>query len=518
VKIHFNKRNNKTKRPQQIQEHTPLENTKVIPPNPNAISDSFIKECEDEFNNDPVNIIGRNAVVSIGSMIATINSKRLNEIDYIFLNSIKKKCTKSTNQGRSGRCWMFSGLNMFRHFVIKALNMNNFEFSETYLFFWDKFERSNSYLRWFIDNPTVKIGDRSFDYMTSGSMGDGGWWNMFANLVEKYGLVPKNAMKETFQSGQSDDMNAILEEHLQACSNHIYQLRKTSKNVSNETLEQIKNDCLKQIYNILVKFLGDPPKNFKMNCADEADNQMIIDKMNAIDLKNMVVSNTIKATTRALDLESNMNDFVVLCNVPKYFEYNKIYEINLTNNVFEGKNCQLLNLPMNEITKYVSKSVLSGMPVWFAADVSKDFNPYHSTLDDQLVNNELVFGKPHPFEKGDRILFNNVSANHAMTIIGLNVDQKGTPVCWQVENSWGYWDNETPGEDGFLYMSQSWFEKYGMQVVIHKKYLSRRILKMLNQKPIIFNPWESVAPALRVKPVDAPLIYDKIASEKLKKV
>lgn len=524
TKVKNNTKVKKNKNVLQFKKHNKAlkksSNNTSPPDNPNAISETFIKECEDEFNNDPVNIIGRNAVVSIGSTIATINSKRLNEIDYIFLNSIKKKSTKSTNQGRSGRCWMFSGLNMFRHFVIKALNINNFEFSETYLFFWDKFERANSYLRWFIDNPKVKIGDRSFDYMTSGSMGDGGWWNMFANLVEKYGLVPKNAMKETFQSGQSDDMNAILEEHLQACSNHIYQLCKTSKNVSNETLEGIKTDCLKQIYNILVKFLGDPPKHFKMTCADEAENSMIIDKMTAIDLKNMVVSNTIRASTCILELESakHMDDFIVLCNVPKYFEYNKIYEINLTNNVFEGKNCQLLNLPMTEISKYVAKSVLSGMPVWFAADVSKDFNPYHSTLDDQLVNNELVFGKPHQFEKGDRILFNNVSANHAMTIIGLNVDIKGNPVCWQVENSWGYWDNETPGEDGFLYMSQSWFEKYGMQVVIHKKYLSRRILKMLDQQPIKFNPWESIAPALRVKPVDAPLIYEKIASEKVKKI
>ena len=486
--------------------------------NNKLIQQPFIQLCEDNFNNNPVNIIGRNAVVSIGSMISTINSKRLNEIDYIFLNSIKKKNTKSTNQGRSGRCWMFSGLNMFRHFVITALNISNFEFSETYLFFWDKFERANSYLNWFIDNPEAKIGDRSFEYITSGSMGDGGWWNMFANLVNKYGIVPKNAMKETFQSGNSDDMNNILEEHLQACSNHMYKLRRSKKDCSKEELENVKQECLKEIYNILVKFLGDPPKNFRINCVDDSELSMAIAQMDPMMFKNMVVSHTVRAST-GVDSPKNMdmNDFVVLCNVPGSFQYNKLYEINLTNNVYEGKNCQLLNLPMNEIVKYVTKSVMSGMPVWFAADVSKDFNPYHSTLDDQLVNNELVFGKTHPFEKGDRIVFNNLSANHAMTIIGVNFDANKKPTAWQVENSWGYWDNETPGEDGFLYMSQSWFEKYVMQVVIHKNHLSRRILKILDQKPQLFNPWESVFPSLRIKPVDAPAVYDKIALEKKKK-
>lgn len=517
-----NRKNKRVKKSAEVYIHCEegLIQEGLIQQNNKLIQQPFIQLCENNFNDNPVNIIGRNAVVSIGSMISTINSKRLNEIDYIFLNSIKKKNTKSTNQGRSGRCWMFSGLNMFRHFVITALNISNFEFSETYLFFWDKFERANSYLNWFIDNPDAKIGDRSFDYMTSGSMGDGGWWNMFANLVNKYGIVPKNAMKETFQSGNSEDMNNILEEHLQACSNHMYKLRSKEDNSkednsTKEELETIKQECLKEVYNILVKFLGDPPKNFRINCVDDSELSMAIAQMDPMMFKNMVVSHTVRAST-GVDSTKNMdmNDFVVLCNVPGSFEYNKLYEINLTNNVYEGKNCQLLNLPMNEIVKYVTKSVMSGMPVWFAADVSKDFNPYHSTLDDQLVNNELVFGKTHPFEKGDRIIFNNLSANHAMTIIGVNFDENKKPIAWQVENSWGYWDNETPGEDGFLYMSQSWFEKYGMQVVIHKNHLSRRILKMLDQKPHLFNPWESVVPALRVKPVDAPAIYDKIALEK----
>ena len=210
----------------------------------------------------------------------------------------------------------------------------------------------------------------------------------------------------------------------------------------------------------------------------------------------------------------DMNDFIVLTHLPGTLQEKKLYEVNYTSNVYEGKNFKFLNLSIEELSKYASKSVLAGMPVWFASDVSKDFNPYHSTLDDKLVNEELVFGENHAFTKGDRITFRNLSSNHAMTLIGLNIGSNNEPESWQVENSWGYFDNETPGEDGFLYMSHSWFTKNVMQIVVHKEFLSRTVKKLLNQKIEYIDPWNCVAPALKVKPFDAPKLY-KIIKKKL---
>ena len=221
------------------------------------INTKFLQECDKEFYENPSNIISRNAIVSIGSMISTTNSTRLNDIDHIFMNTIKKKNLKATNQGRSGRCWMFSGLNMFRHSVIEGLDLENFEFSETYLFFWDKLERSNTYLKWFIAHPNVKPDDHAFNFIVDDFISDGGWWNMFANLISKYGLVPKSAMKETFQSDDSDDMNNILNNKIQACANYLF----TNKNLTPEEKETERVKTVKGIYNVLVKFLGDPPKN-----------------------------------------------------------------------------------------------------------------------------------------------------------------------------------------------------------------------------------------------------------------
>ena len=169
---------------------------------------------------------------------------------------------------------------------------------------------------------------------------------------------------------------------------------------------------------------------------------------------------------------------------------NTLYSVKHTRNIVGGADCNFVNLDIEELMKYTKKSLLSGFPVWFAADVSQDFNFYHSTLDDNLVDEESIFGSNHSFNKGDKITFRNLAANHAMSLVGINLDHKQKPEAWQVENSWGYWDNETPGEDGFLYMSNSWFEKNVMQVVVHKNYLTRSVRKLLNKEPEQLDPWD----------------------------
>lgn len=460
------------------------------------ITVDFIKQCEDNFKSDPSNIIARNAIVSVGSTLATTNSVELNKVNHIFMNTVKKKDLRATNQGYTGRCWLYGGLNTFRHHLIHALNLDNFEFSEVYLFFWDKLERSNSFLSWFIDNEDQKPGDRHFDYMLQDFMSDGGYWNFFANLVEKYGMIPKSAMKETYQSDYSEDMNKVIEERLRYCVNTIY---KRGHRMSQDQKLDLKNEVIEQIYNILVKFLGEPPKTFSWAFTDEEDNPTVIQQLDAKSFMNMVIPHV------------DMKKFVVLCDSPtEHLKYNQMYEIKDCTNIYGGMGNKFLNIHIDEMTKYAAKSILSGMPVWFAADVSQSFNPYYSTLDDKLVDDKHIFGETKNFSKGDRITLRNVQGNHAMCLTGVNFDKKGIPTEWQVENSWGYYDHETRGEDGWLTMSHSWFKKYVIEIVIHKNYLTRTVQKHTTKEPIILEPWDSMAPAIRVGCVDAPRIVERI--------
>lgn len=464
------------------------------------ITIEFIDKCKDNFHSKKENIISRNAIVAVGSMLATTNSEEVNKIDHFFLNTLKKKDLKATNQGHSGRCWMFAGLNMFRHNVIRALNLENFEFSETYLFFWDKFERANYYISWFIENSDKTPNDREFQFMTQEYRGDGGWWNFFSSIVEKYKLIPKSAMNETWQSADTDDMNNILDDIVQSCSNYLYNNSSTLS--INEKIEH-KNNTLKEVYNTLVKFLGEPPKTFNWSYISEDEDTAIFSEMTPELYKNLMLP------------EINLKDFVVLSNFP-HLKYNQTYEIKQVKNVTEGESCTFLNVNINEMEKYTMKSILAGIPVWFAADITKDFNMYHSTLDDKITDKNKVFNNIYNFKKSDKVIFSNLSTNHAMTIVGLNI-ANNKPINWQVENSWGYWDNETPGADGFLYMSNSWFNKNVMEVVIHKKFLSRTLSKILSENPIYMNPWDSVSSALKIKPSDAPKKYKDIGKYILKK-
>lgn len=469
------------------------------------ISEEFLRTCEEEFNANPANVIARNAVTCVGSQFATTNSNRVNKLNYIFMNTVKKRHLKATNQGHSGRCWMFAALNTFRHVLIKALNLENFEFSESYLFFWDKFERCNSYVRWFIDHPDEKPGDRSFDYMLMEYMGDGGWWNTFANLVNKYGLIPKDCMQETATSGYSDEMNQILKERIDSCANYI---TRNHKRHTEEELLCIKDDCMKEIYSTLVKFLGEPPKkftwSFSTECDDESGDGKVIDEITPHMFLQIVASD--------IDM---VKDFVSLSHVPtRDFPMNTKFRIKHTNNVYEGVCCELYNVHIDELAKYAMKSIASGFAVWFVGDVSQAFNWYYSALDDELDDHKTVFGETHDWDKGDRISLRNVQGNHAMALTGFNVDQDGNVINWQVENSWGYHDNETPGMDGFLTMSHSWFKKYVMEVVVHREFLSRSMKRSVQKKARIVDPWDSMAPATRAGVVNPPRNYLNILSRK----
>jgi bleomycin hydrolase len=461
------------------------------------ISEEFLNCCENEFKQDTANIIARNSITTVGSMFSTIDSIRLNEISHIFLNTVKKRNLKATNQGASGRCWMFAALNMFRHNTIRVLDLDNFEFSETYLFFWDKLERANSYLQWFIDHPSEQPGNIAYNYMLTDYMTDGGWWNTFANLVNKYGLVPKSAMKETYQSDDSEDMNRIIKEQLDSSINYI----RKGKNID---YGDFKNSVVQQIYNTLVKFLGEPPKKFLWSFTNTEDDTAVI-PTSPHHFKDMIIPDT------------DMNtEFITLAHIPvKEFPYYQLYSIRYTNNVSEGQCCTFYNVPIEEISRYAMKSISKGLAVWFVGDVRQHFNWFHSTLDDKLDARNTVFENIHTFEKGDRIILRSIEGNHAMALTGYNIDSKGQPINWQVENSWGYWDNETPGMDGFLNMSHTWFKKYVMQIVVYKALLSRTIKRKINMcKAIDINPWDCMAPALKTGIVNPPHRYLKYLSKK----
>jgi bleomycin hydrolase len=372
---------------------------------------------------------------------------------------------------------------------MKALNTNNFEFSETYLYFWDKVERANYFLEWATKN-TLPLSSREVEYMLTSYRDDGGYWDMFAHLLGKYGLCPKSAMPETYHSGDSEELNRVIHERLDA---YLMWIQK-GKATSPFQKTKVKQRVLYQIYEILVKFLGAPPNKFTWYFkTDEEESPLGLS----------ITATPFEFTTKTLfgTGKLNIKDYVLLGNfpVPKC-PMNKRYAFRLTSNIVGAPDAQFLNLPIDQLVKYTVKSLMGGAAVWVACDVGKDFNFYRNALNPKLFTDNLLFGNPcYTLDKGERVMLHGAGPSHAMVFTGVNMD-KNVPLSFEVENSWGYvkGGEEEDGDDGFLTMSKDWFEKHVYEVVIHSKVLKKAHAKLLLEPITVLEPWDSMS--LKVGP------------------
>lgn len=435
------------------------------------ITSEFEEQCKTEFNNDTTNKAFLNTITSVGSFFSTIDYKKGREISHIFLNTLKKKHTRATNQNATGRCWMFSGLNVLRHTVIASFNLENFEFSEVYLYFYDRLERCNTVLHKLMEMGKPMPEDRLFEYLTGDDayMSDGGYWNYFSNLVDKYGLVPVTAMPPTFQSENTEELNTTLNSVLSSATSALFS--------SNEISADFIEETLRQVYKILVLFLGEPPKTFDWSFMTDTDERACLFNLTPQKFYDM--------------FQTKFDSFFVLMHQPK-LEYYKTYEVNHTSNLIEGKNCIFLNVPIEEMQKYTIKSINEGLPVWLAGDVTKGFDYINGGLFGSFnENKDMIFGEPpKKLSKQERLLYSCQHTNHAMTVVGYNQPvNEPEKTSFQLENSWGYFDHEQPGLDGFLYADLQWFKEYCCIAVIHKSLLSRTLLKKFETEVSLLEPW-----------------------------
>lgn len=445
-----------------------------------GFSRKLTREWDDEERKNPHSVAVRNAVTCAGSTFTTTDSTELARVSHIFSHSIKEPACKATNQGLSGRCWIFAGLNIFRHLFMKSLSTRNFEFSQSYLFFWDKFERAYTFLKWMIEAPEKerRFGTREYEHMLSTYRSDGGYWETFANLVEKYGLVPKSSMPETYHSSDSDDMNDILNEHLNSC---IAYLMLHPKIPHAEKYAKL-TETMRHIYNNLVRFIGVPPKTFDITIKDTSDNVLTLRGLTPEKLKKAIIP-------------MELNTFHVLGNYPSAkYKYNKIYEISHMTNTTGGIPPRMLNLEIEDLKRATRKQVEAGLPVWFGCDVKRDFHFPLQSLNAKLFAKDIVFGKPLlKLTKAQRLETYMSGGTHAMAIIGFH-EEGGRVTRWQVENSWGYADSDEVGLDGFLTMDDDWFTENVYEVVIHEKFLSRSNLATIERAEIIkISPWDTLA-------------------------
>ena len=429
-----------------------------------GISADMLKEISKAYEGNANDKAIRNALNTTSINVLAENAENMAMIDTHFSDEVRTKGI--TDQKSSGRCWLFSGLNVLRAKMIDKYDLGDFTFSQNYVFFFDQLEKANLFLQGVIDTKDLPFEDRKVDWLFQNPIGDGGQFTGVSNLITKYGLVPADAMPETLCSNNTSAMSTQIKTLLRQDG---LKLRAAGKKAD---LTAIKTDMLKEVYRILCLCLGVPPTEFQWARYDS--------KGNFVSEKTYTPLSFYKEFVNA-DLENN---YVMVMNDPTR-EYFKVYEIDYDRHVYDGENWVYVNLPVEKIKEMAIASIKGNTAMYFSCDVNKFLNSKKGVADLNNYDYDSLLGVEFTMNKTERVMTHASGSSHAMTLKAVDI-KNGKPVKWMVENSWG----ASSGYKGNIIMTDEWFDEYMFRLVVEKQYVPVDVMALLKQKPIMLPAWD----------------------------
>lgn len=429
-----------------------------------GISEAMLERIRSGYAATPEQKAVKNALASNSIAALAVNSENLAMCDTHFSHRVTTRGI--TNQKSSGRCWLFTGLNVLRAKMIREYDLPEFEFSQNYCSFYDLLEKSNLFLQAVIDTRDAGLDDRKVDWLMKNPIGDGGQFTGVSNLIMKYGVVPKSAMPETYQSDNTSGMTSILKQKLREYALELRAMQPAK-------IQERKTEMLTEIYRILVECLGVPPTEFEWTYYDKSGNEVT---------RRTYTPKSFYDEFIGEDLERN---YVMIMNDPSR-EYGKVYEIEYDRHVYDGENWLYVNLPIERIKEIAIASIKDNTAMYFSCDVGKFMDRAKGTLYLKNFDYESLFATSFPMDKRERIQTFASGSSHAMTLIAVDLNEAEDPVKWMVENSWG----ASSGYQGCLIMTDEWFDEYMFRLVAERKYVPEDVLKMLDQKPTLLPAWD----------------------------
>ncbi|MCC2753607.1 aminopeptidase C [Enterococcus gallinarum] len=378
---------------------------------------------------------------------------------------------KVSNQKQSGRCWMFAALNTFRHKMLNAFNLKDFELSQNHTFFWDKYEKANYFYENVLATAQEPLSSRKVAFLLQTPQQDGGQWDMIVSIFQKYGVVPKAVMPESSNSSNSRDLNNYLNKKLRKDAGTLRQL--VADGQSEAAIQEAKEGMLQEIYNFLATSLGTPPETFDFEYRDEEKNYHI---------DRGLTPQTFYDKYVGVDLD----DYVSIINAPTADKpYNKSYTVEMLGNVVGGKEVKYLNVGMETFKKLAIAQLEQGESVWFGCDVGQSSTRDSGIMALDAYDMNDLFDIDFTMTKAQRLDYGESLMTHAMVLTGVDiVDGKSTK--WKVENSWG----EKVGTNGFFVMSDEWMDEYTYQIVVRKEFLTAEQLAAFEAEPQVLAPWD----------------------------
>lgn len=434
-----------------------------------GISADMLKEIQQSQKLSSADKALFNAVASNSIDNLAKNHANRGAIDTYF--SVETKAQSITDQKQSGRCWMFSGFNVLRSNFANRTDSLSVELSQDYLFFWDQLEKANLFLQGVIDCASKPMDDVRVQFFFKNPINDGGTFCGVSDLVDKYGLVPADVMPETFSAENTSKATALIKSKLREFGLKLRDMANGGKSAKEIKAEKTK--MLSEIYRMLTLTLGEPVKEFTYAFKNK---------------DGRTVTEAKKYTPKSFAAEilggkTIGGSFIMVMNDPRR-EYYKTYEVEYDRHTYDGTNWKYLNLPMEDIAKLAIASLKDGRKMYSSYDVGKFLDSKRGYCDIRNYDYGSLFGTTFGMNKAQRIMTYDSGSTHAMTLTAVDLDAKGNPTKWKVENSWGAdW-----GQKGYLIMTNDWFNEYMFRLVVDKKYVPAKTLKQYEQKPVMVMP------------------------------
>lgn len=428
-----------------------------------GITQDMLNQIKSSYKHTPADKAIYNAMAETSIAVLAKNHENLANFDTNFTNKVVSHGI--TDQQQSGRCWLFTGLNVLRAQMMAKYGLDEMEFSQNYCFFYDQLEKANLFLQGIIDTREKPMDDKMVEWLFRNPISDGGQFTGISDVIGKYGVVPSSVMPETYSSENTSQIARLVGLKLREFG---LQLRdEAAKGVKVSALEAKKTEMLSTVYRMLALAFGEPVERFTWTMNGE----------------------TKKYTPQSFYQEYLGNDltnnYVMLMNDPSR-EYYKCYEIDFDRHVYDGKNWTYVNLPVEDIKAMAIESIKDSTMMYFSCDVAKFLDSKRGTLDLKNFDYESLMGTTFGMNKKQRVQTFASGSSHAMTLMAVDLDKDGKPKKWMVENSWG----AEAGYKGHLIMTDEWFDEYMFRLVVEKKYVPEKVLNILKQKPIRLPAWD----------------------------
>jgi len=433
-----------------------------------ALTPAMLKSLQEAVPVTPELRAGRNALASNRVYSLVINPDVENRADKLFTHAIKEPGSIADQQ-KSGRCWLFAGLNLLRPEVMAKYKMKDFMLSQAYEQFYQELEAANRSLELAISLRHEPIHSRRMDTFLQHLINDGGNWNYVRALVQKYGAVPESVMPDAYAASHSDEMVALMSARLRKAVIEIRRSAEAGATVSD--LRKLKLGALQDVYKVLALCLGQPPDSFEWRYETKKGKLSPLKRYTPLSFAREFLDH---------DLDSYVS-FVNYPGQPMHARLEWAWERNMA----DAPNMDAVNISMEEMVAMTSKSILADQPVWFGANSSAEGNVAKGLWLDGITDTRDLFGIDFTMSKADTLAYDNGTPDHAMVITGVDI-RDGQPVKWKAENSWG----EKAGDKGWFIIDSQWFDKHVFQVIIHRRFVPPDLLALTKQKPILLPPWD----------------------------